>query len=308
MTGFFDRISSDARTAIFALMAAISLPSWASAGSVTVTAGFNQYSGAVGNGTGIAPDVIYESVMNDNYIAPIQPLPGSESLFIAPDPDDPSSVGQGIGLGVVPLGGATSVFFYTDSRDSLGFLTSVGIANLLSFTPGPAVDVGVGTPFLLGTFTVQNGEWWAASPVHEFTFEMVTHSSDPLLDGHTFSDTIIWYVTPNGGPPDVKADYFYFAGHPELGSVRVLEASDGDNRGTVDFYGQIGSLDPTGFANPTGGVFLDPSVDPFPIPPPPTVVPEPSAFVAWSFMIGVVGAVWTFRRQSRPNLGNGALT
>ena len=124
------------------------------------------------------------------------------------------------------------------------------------------MDVAVGGEFLLGTFSFLNGEWWAASPIHDFTMEMVTHSSDGALNGHVFSDTLILNITFNGGPPENKADFFYFAGRPDLGSMRVYENQDGlSNYGTVELYGKIGSLIPTRFANPTGGVFLDPSID-----------------------------------------------
>lgn len=282
MTAFIDRFFAGTKPAILALLFSFGVSGSASAEFVTISAGFGEYSGAVGNGTGIAGDFIYQSTMNGNAIAPIEALPGLESAFIPPDPNDPSSVGQGIGRGVVSLGGASSVDFFTSYYNPNDGTTTYGIENLIAFTPGPAVNVGVGSQFLLGTFTFQNGEWWAASPIHQFTLEMVTHSTDLALDGKIFSDTLILNITPNGGPPEVKADFFYFAGRPDLGSIRVLEASDGNNFGTVELYGKIGSLIPTGFANPTGGVFLDQSTDPFPFPPTTAPVPEPSTLAMLS--------------------------
>lgn len=274
MNAILSQISAATRMASLALLVSGTVCGGASAGMVTISAGFGEYSGAVGNGLGIAGDFVYTSHMNGSDIAPSEPLPGLETLFIPPDLDDPDSVGQGIGRGVIALGGASSVHFFTSYYNPADGSTTDGVENLISFTPGPAVDVTVGDEFLLGTFAFLNGEWWAASPIHEFALEMVTHSSVTELNEQVFSDTLVLNITPNGGPPENMADFFFFAGRPDLGSIRVLEIFSGDNYGTVDLYGKIGSLIPTRFSNPTGGVFLDPSVDPFPIPT--AAVPEPS--------------------------------
>lgn len=281
--------------AILLLLISFCFSNGASAGFITITGGFGVYSGAVGNGTGTSPDLIATSTMNGVAIAPIEPIPGLEGSFIPPDPENPDSVGQGIGRGVVELGGATSVTFQTSFVDVNDGHEIIGIENLVAFSSGPGVNVSVGDEFLLGTFTLQNGEWWAASPIHEFTLDAETHSDTSALNGHVFSDTLILRITPNGGPPEARADIFYFAGRPDLGSVRVLESFDGDNVGTVDLYAKIGSLIPTRFANPTGGAFLSSSIDP--LPPVVAPVPEPSTLVMLSTTVLTVLGVRHLRRR-----------
>jgi len=84
-------------------------------------------------------------------------------------------------------------------------------------------------------------------------------------------------LTPNTGTPADNADFVYLtnaAGDPvispltltNLPSIRAYEDADcsgsGCNSVTVDVFGQIGSLELTGFANPVGGGFLDPSLTP----------------------------------------------
>jgi hypothetical protein len=274
------RAALDGRTCfwtgvVFAIAGVLCVSEPAAAGFVSITAGFNEYSGAVGNGIGTSPDLIATSTMQGVAIAPTEPIPGLESAFIPPDPNDPNSVGQGIGRATVSLGGASSVDFQTTFVNTNDGSQIIGVDNLVAFDPGPGANVAVGDEFLLGTFTLKNGEWWAASPIHEFTLAMLTHSSDAALNGHVFSDTLVLNIVPNASnvSPEDRADIFYFAGRPDLGSMRVLEGSDGDNIGTVDLYGKIGSLIPTRFANPTGGLFLDSSINPNP---PTSPVPAPS--------------------------------
>jgi len=265
------------KVASVALLAAIGLTGSASAGVASISASFGQYSGAVGNGVNEQSfgRLEYMSLMNGYPIGPIEAIPGLESFFTPADPNDPNALGQGIGRGVVDLLGASSVSFYTSVYDPDDESTIYGIDNLIDFTPGPNVNVEVGDEFLLGTFTLQNGEWWAADAIHRFTLEIVTDSSDSALDGQIFSDTVVLHITPNGGPPENRADFFYFEGRPDLGSMRVFESFDGANFGTVELYGKIGSLIPTHFLNPTGGIFLDPSTDPLPFP----GVPEPGTLL-----------------------------
>ncbi len=67
-------------------------------------------------------------------------------------------------------------------------------------------------------------------------------------------------MTPNNGiNPQDDADYAFFVGRPDLGEMRVYEAASGlGNTGSIELWGHIGSLIPTGFRNATGGVFLNP--------------------------------------------------
>jgi hypothetical protein len=253
------------------------------AGFVEITGGFYEYTGAVGYGSDaqIFGELDYRSYMNGMTVTPSSPIPGLESIFTPPDPNDPNSVGTGIGIGTASLGGASQVSYYTSYFNPATQTWTDGQLNLLGFTPGPQANVAVGQEFLLGTISLQNGVWFATDPIHTFTIELTTHSTDPALDGHTFSDTIVLNVTPNAigtYPPENNADIYTFANHPELGSIRVLEADDGNPFGTVQLFGKIGSLDPTRLANPAGGVFLSPSLDPFP-PPGTTPTPEPGPFV-----------------------------
>ena len=76
MNAILNRISAGTRLATLALLVSVSVCGGASAGTVTISAGFGEYSGAVGNGVGIAGDRVYQSFMNGSNIAPIEPIPG----------------------------------------------------------------------------------------------------------------------------------------------------------------------------------------------------------------------------------------
>ena len=53
--------------------------------------------------------------------------------------------------------------------------------------------------------------------------------------------------------PDDPADSLRSDDHPDL-TFSVYELGDAaSNTGTIDFYGELNSLDPTRFANPQGG-------------------------------------------------------
>jgi hypothetical protein len=68
------------------------------------------------------------------------------------------------------------------------------------------------------------------------------------------------------------------SGAPALGSLRAYELQDsptGTNTVTAELYGYFGSLHLFGFANATGGGFLDAGIDITPTPP--ASVPEPAS-------------------------------
>ena len=154
--------------------------------------------------------------------------------------------------------------------------------NVLGFKWSAPLDLQVGDLFKVGTFNFTNGSWFANSPSEnvypdtDFGFTVTTHSRDPALDGHTFTDTLRFHVTapfdPNT-PVEDDADYFSFVGNTALQTFRVLEAKDlqGNptigNTGTVDLMVKIGSLIPVALGNPTGAAFIGAQV---------SAVPEPS--------------------------------
>ncbi len=151
--------------------------------------------------------------------------------------------------------------------------------NRLSFTPAADAVVSVGQTFKIGTISYTNGFWYPAATVG---ISITTQSTDPTLNGKTFTGKVN-VVTTNYNisvtDPVLNADFFYLsdASGPltSLGSVRVYEktiqpAGNPGNVGSVDLFARIGSLIPTGFANPSGGAFLSPSIVPL------SPVPEPS--------------------------------
>jgi hypothetical protein len=214
----------------------------ASASLITLAGSFGSFSGPVAyppsspDWGGFGP-----SVINGTEVSPTSP-----------------SSRAGVGLVSNHALGTSSVEFYDDGEAH----------NLLQFTPGADVDViFLGQEFLIGTFTLQNGNWFGGLGEGDslFTFSVTTSSSDPLFDGHTFSDTIVFHVTQfaPGNTPQQNADVFSFLGRSDLGTMSVYESSDsptGSNIGTIDFYGRIGSLIPTRFANAAGGAFIGATV------------------------------------------------
>jgi len=165
--------------------------------------------------------------------------------------------------------------------------------NLVRFTPAPVQDVAApGIEFLLGTLTLTNGTFWGGRGDHSFGLTVTANGG--TLGTHSFSDTLVYVITSNVIDPALAADVFYLSGHPRLGSMRVLESRDGDNTGSVELYGKIGSLTPTRFANPTGGVFLSPDV-----PQPPTV-PEPATLGLVAVAVGAVAVRRRRRLSARP--------
>lgn len=85
-------------------------------------------------------------------------------------------------------------------------------------------------------------------------------------------------------------------GHPELGSVRVFDAfsqppGNPGSTGTVNFIGQIGSLDPVAFVASNRSAFVDRSITPALTSP----VPEPST---WAMLVlGLAGVGMSATRR-----------
>jgi hypothetical protein len=159
--------------------------------------------------------------------------------------------------------------------------------NLIRFTVNTApIDVVRGEEFLLGTFTYTNGIW---SGDADLAFSITTQSNDFALNLQTFSDVLHLTITGNdGATPADRADFLYFAGRSDLGVIAVYELADGANTGTVDFYGKIGSLNPTRFADATGGAFIAPL---------PGQVDEPNSIA--SALLGLVSLAAISLRRSR---------
>ena len=248
----------------------------ASGALVSVTGGFLSYSGPAGfddvSPLGITGALTF---VNGEVIQPTKPLAGFEAY-------------PGIGTTVVSFPSPQpTVEFWIVRDDPANPGTQIeDPRNLISFASASPQSVdGPGEDFLLGTFSLQNGTFWAFEKL-TLGFKLTTVSDDPSLSGHVFEDTLEWVTTPNGGPPltpQDRADFFYFIGHPELGTMRVLEAFDGSNTGTIDLYGRIGSLIPDRFANATGGAFIGPAV--------PAAVPLPATPLLVALGLGVMALV-----------------
>jgi hypothetical protein len=244
----------------------------AAASPVTVTGLFTSFSGPVGQGNvpGVGPDTFTyvngETVAPQTPIAPITGMPAWFTQF--------------------PEVGTATVTFGTPVSEVDFWTTTEAIEsphNLVRFTPAPVQEVaGPGIEFLLGTLTLTNGTFWGGRGDHSFGLT-VTANGGPL-GTHSFSDTLVYAITSNVLDPELAADVFYLTGRPGLGSIRVFESRDGNSTGSVDLFGKIGSLTPTRFANPTGGVFLSPDV------PQPPSVPEPAMLGMVAVALGAVAA------------------
>ena len=153
--------------------------------------------------------------------------------------------------------------------------------NMVAFSPVGPLVAQVGSVFKVGTFTVTNGSWFGNSaseniyPDTDFGFSISTHSSDPALDGFTFTDTLRFAVTnpdnPNATIQD-DADYFYFVNRRDLNTISVFERTDpqgnptSGNTGSIDLMVKIGSLIPVAFSNATGAAFIGNQVSEVPEP------------------------------------------
>ena len=201
---------------------------------------------------------------------------------------------------VVPLAsGTTEVRFEYTSQ--IGAVDAN--PNRISFTaPAGPVQVNLGDTFKVGTISYTNGGWY---PYARIGLSITTSSPDATFDGHTFTGSIIVAVsspTPFD-PADyiANADYFYLMDLSgplvDMGSVRVYERafqppSNPGNTGTADLYARIGSLIPTSFENPSGGVFLSPNLEPIV-----SGVPEPETVAMLLAGLAVVGSVAARRNR-----------
>jgi hypothetical protein len=169
---------------------------------------------------------------------------------------------------------------------------SVYEANNFSFTPAADVSVNTGVPFVIGSISFTNGQWFYRAELG------ARFSATPIAGGsaNSFEDTIVLQSNSPSPPytPREQADYFYLAGHPELGSVRVYDSfsqppDNPGSTGTVNFIARIGSLDPVAFVATNPAAFVSSSIGPDPI----SAVPEPS-----SWAMGLMGlAVLAYRQQ-----------
>lgn len=227
--------------ALVTLAAVFALASPAAASLVNVTGRITHFSGTVG----------YDNQFYTYFDT------GSGPTLICPD------------AGCLPGISIANVNLNTPSVEFWSSLAGTdNTHNELAFASAAAEDVGLGQEFLWGSITYTNGIWFT-DPV--FDVEFTSHSADPAFDGHVFTDTVHLFITTNNAAltPAQNADFVYFVGHPELGSIRAYELGNsptGSNSVTVEFYGHINSLDPDRFANPTGGGFLSPSIEPLPEP------------------------------------------
>ena len=169
------------------------------------------------------------------------------------------------------LDGQTTVL--PAGTSNIDYSAGVGTVNNFHFTPADDANVSRGDIFKLGSFTFTNGTWFVFRSddglsllnTIRLPFSLTTHSSTVELNNQVFNGTINLVVNANSDDPYVSADYFYVAERPDLGSVRVFEQfvqppGNPGFTGTAEFYGQIGSLIPRSFSNPSGAAFLSPSV------------------------------------------------
>jgi hypothetical protein len=229
------------KTVALAVGAAWSVGS-ACADTISSTGYFTQYNGDV-----TTPDNLFETYVNGVQVLPTNP---------------PQLSTNNILQGSLNLPAGTTSAEFKNRQVGLDF----NAPSLVAFqgVTDEATPTSQSTPFKLGTITVENGIFFYQA---SFDITFTTQSTDSFYDNRTFSDTLEYVVTPNTGDPVINAaanaDYVYFVDHPELGQIRVYETASGlGNIGSVDLYATVGSLDPLFFANPTGGVFIEPAPEP----------------------------------------------
>ena len=224
--------------------------------ALTTTGTFSRWFGDVGD-----PDV-WEVWVNDevvdNNLPDANNFPQGELIFSPPQPGSVEFKSRQVGL----------LDFSTPSL--------IAFSGTTQTNPPSIFD-----EFKLGTITLTNGIFFFQAAVD---ITVSTASDNSMFDGKSFSDTLQYIVTSNTGTDEDNADYAYFIGRPELGQIRVYEAASAfPNTGSIELWGKVGSLTPTGFRNAFGGVFLQP-------------VPEPSTYALLALGLAVVG--FAARRHS----------
>lgn len=195
-----------------------------------------------------------------------------------------------------------AVFPISGNEVTFGYQSSFGaIQNSFKFEGSTEIEVsGTGSdhPFLLGSLSFTNGQFY---PLAFLAVELTTHSSDPLYDNHKLNMEINFVSNNPDLPytPEQQADYFYISGTPELGSVRVYDSFacptiDACGSGSVDLYGFVNSLHLAHFADPSEGVFISSSIEPWlPLP-----VPEPETYAMLLAGLGLLGFFARNRKQA----------
>ncbi|MCZ4312306.1 choice-of-anchor K domain-containing protein [Comamonadaceae bacterium G21597-S1] len=194
--------------------------------------------------------------------------------------------------------GTTAVRF--EYTDLVG--TAVENPNRISFTAAAPAQVNPGETFKVGTLSYTNGYWY---PFARIGLSITTSSLDAALNNHSFAGSIVVAVSSPDpyNPADyiANADYFYLQGASgpltDMGSVRVYESANQPpgnpgNTGSVDLYARIGSLIPTSFENPSGGVFLSQSLEPIT-----SAVPEPVTIAMLLAGLALVGSAAARRKH-----------
>lgn len=209
-----------------------------------------------------------------------------------------------------------SVEFHALYND--GTTSTVWTPNVVSFAPATGQQVtgfGASNPFLLGTLTFSNGIWTvpagtgAVSPLAMLSFNLTAVTDDAALNqlyDFEVSGTLQLMGTGNSAAntPEQNADYLFYTGDPELGSIRAYELADsptGSNTVSVDIYGYLDSLHILRFADATGGGFIGTGTgaDPSPVP-----VPEPATTSLLA--LGVAGLFGARLRRGRAAARSGA--
>lgn len=241
----------------------------AQATEVTFTGGFTSFFGPVATAPGSLAATVHTEI-NGVPIYATEALPCCAAAF--------QELGLGVSSRSLSDSGGQPVGAVEFSRVFFGGPNP----NLVAFAPSATQDLSVGSTFKIGTFTITNGSWFGNSveenifPDTDFGFSVTTHSSNPLLDGLTFADTLRFTVT-NPESPSASiiddADSFFFVGHRELGTLSAYEQNDlhgnptPGNTGTIGLYVRIGSLIPVRLGDATGGAFIgSSSVSPVPEP------------------------------------------